>query len=328
MQLSVLITAYHYADLPTTVAPLLRDPATAEVIVVIDGSPDGSFETLRQMATTEPKLRPFYIENRGRPGASQFALDQAECDVVLSIDQDVLAHEGLVTGHAQLHAQAPNRVVVGYMPTTAPPRQPGSFVIDRYATEYEMNCESWEENPDRILGRFWGGNVSLPREALFAIGGYDSGVGLQYSHDQELGLRLQALGLEPVFDRRLRADHLFERSVDGYLKAARRQGRDLAIIGKVHPERSELPTWRQTNIGGRLRRIALRPRAYGAASSAGRQLLGWLGRAHLWAAELRLGAFLERLELQRGLQQGIRETASWPSAGTPEVGKRAAAVAR
>ena len=56
---------------------------------------------------------------------------------MLSLDQDVVAHEGLVSGHAARHAQAPGRVVLGYMPTVRPPRRPGSFVIERYADEYE-----------------------------------------------------------------------------------------------------------------------------------------------------------------------------------------------
>ncbi len=311
MQISVVITAYNYSELPTTLAPLLRDPATAEVVVVVDGSRDGSFETLQRMAADEPRLRPFFIENRGRTGASQFAVEQARCDVVLSVDQDVVAHEGLVSGHAALHAEAPGRVVLGYMPTIKPPRRPGSFVIERYADEYERVCTLWERDPRDVLRRLWGGNLSIARSALFAAGGWDAGVGLEYCHDRELGLRLLGVGLEPIFDRRLRADHRFERSIPGFLKAGRQQGRDLAIIGKLHPAHADLPRWRQTNLGGKLRRIALRPRASEAMLALAAPLLRGAGRLHLWRAEVRIGEFLERLEMQRGMQDGLRETSSW-----------------
>lgn len=321
MQISVAITAYNYAEeLGTTLAPLLRDPATAEVVVVVDGSRDGSFETLQRMAAEEPRLRPFFIENRGRTGAWQFAIDQTRCEIVLSLDQDVVAHEGLVSGHAALHAEAPGRVVLGYMPTVKPPRMPGSFVIERYADEYERVCALWERDPRAVLGRLWGGNLSIAARALSAAGGCDAGVGLEYCHDRELGLRLRNAGLEGIFDRGLRADHRFERSIPGFLKAGRQQGRDLAIIARLHPAaRADLPKWRRTNLGGKLRQIALRPRASQAMLALGAPLLRGVGRLHLWRAEVRIGEFLERLEMQRGMQAGSRETRTWsaPASAPP-----------
>jgi glycosyltransferase involved in cell wall biosynthesis len=315
MQISVVVTAYNYAEgLPTTLAPLVRDPATAEVVVVVDGSRDGSFEMLQRMAAGEPRLRPFFIENRGRTGALQFGVEQARCDVVLTLDQDVVAHEGLVSGHAALHAEVPGRVVLGYMPTTKPPRRPGSFVVERYADEYERVCALWERDPRDVLRRLWGGNLSIARRDLGAAGGCDAGVGLQYCHDRELGLRLLGVGLEAMFDRGLRAEHRFERSIPGFLKAGREQGRDLAIIGRLHPAaNADLPKWRRTNIGGKLRRLALRARAYKAMLALGVPLLRGVGRLHLWRAEVRIGEFLERLEMQRGMQDGLRETSSWPT---------------
>jgi glycosyltransferase involved in cell wall biosynthesis len=311
MQISVVIPAYNYSELPTTLAPLLRDPATAEVVVVVDGSRDGSFETLQRMAADEPRLRPFFIENRGRTGAWQFGMEQARCDIVLSLDQDVVAHEGLVSGHAALHAQAPNRAVLGYMPTIKPPHRPGSFVIERYADEYERARASWEQDPRNVLTRLWGGNLSIPRRELFAAGGCDAGVGLQYCHDRELGIRLLKVGLEPIFDRRLRAQHRFARSITGFLGAGRQQGRDMAIIARLHPDHAQFPRWRRSNLGGRLRRVAQRPRASQAMLALGVPALRCVGRLHLRRAEVRIGEFLERLELQRGMQDGIRETSSW-----------------
>jgi glycosyltransferase involved in cell wall biosynthesis len=280
-------------------------------VVVVDGSRDGSFETLQRLAVDEPRLRPFFIENRGRTGAWQFAVEQARCDIVLSLDQDVVAHEGLVSGHAAVHAQASRRVVLGYMPTIKPPRRPGSFVIEHYADEYEKVCESWDRDRRNVLTRMWGGNLSIRRRELFAAGGCDAGVGLQYCHDRELGLRLLEAGLEPIFDRRLRAEHRFERSITGLLTAGRQQGRDMAIIARLHPGHAEFPKWRRTNLGGKLRRVALRPRASRAMLTLGPPLLRGLGLLHLSRAETRTGEFLERLEQQRGMQDGIRESSTW-----------------
>jgi glycosyltransferase involved in cell wall biosynthesis len=83
MQLSVLIPTYNDAPLlAETIAPLLRDPATGEVIVVVDGSRDGSYELLLEMSRRDGRVRPLWIENRGRAGARQCALERAQHDVV------------------------------------------------------------------------------------------------------------------------------------------------------------------------------------------------------------------------------------------------------
>lgn len=316
MAISVLIPTYEDADrLERTLAPLLMDEAAAEVVVVVDGCRDGSLELLQTLAAGEPRLRPFFIENRGRPGARQFALEQARGDVVLMMDSDVVAHPGLVAGHARWHADGGERLVVGYMPAVVPARRAGTFVHELYAHHYESVCALYEANPAGVFHRLWGGNISLPRRALVAAGGCDVRVGVHYTDDLEMGIRLQEQGLEPVFDRRLRADHHFDRSVDGFLSTARHQGHDLVLIDRAYPGRgaAAIPQWRDSNAGGRLRRFARRPRGYPALARSGRRLLAGLGRLHLWHAESRLGAFLERLELQRGMQEQAREA----RAGSP-----------
>ena len=304
MSISVLIPTHNDAQvLPVTLAPLLGDPAAGEIVVVVDGSDDGSFELLQELAKYDPRLRPFHIENRGRPGARQFALEQARCDLVLMLDADVIAQDGLVGAHAAWHEHGAGRVVAGYMPTTVPPRRPGSFVLDLYAKHYEMVCDDWERDPDSILKALWGGNVSLPRAALEAAGGCDGRVGVTYADDLELGLRLRAVGLEPVFDRRLRAEHRVKRSVAGFLANHRRNGRDYAIVDRLHPGIVEFPKWRDAGAGGLLRRAARRPRGYGLISGLGRRVLSAAGALRLWTLETRLGMLLGSVEMQRGMQE-------------------------
>src|ERR1700727_434901 len=103
-QLSVLIPTYNDASLlPETLAPLLRDPATGEVLVVVDGSCDGSYKLLTDIARRDDRVRPFWIENRGHVGARQYGFEHARHDVLLMLDADVVASDGLVSGHAAWH---------------------------------------------------------------------------------------------------------------------------------------------------------------------------------------------------------------------------------
>jgi glycosyltransferase involved in cell wall biosynthesis len=305
--ISVLIPTFNDVDtLPATLEPLLRDPATGEVVVVVDGSRDGSLQLLQGLAERDRRVRPFYIENRGRPGARQFALEQARFDTVLMLDADVIAQEGLVSGHAAWHANGAQRLVAGYMPTTVPRRRPGSVVLELYSKHYEMVCEDWDRDPHTIFNALWGGNVSLPRAALEAAGGCDAGAGVTYADDLEMGLRLRQVGLEPVFDRRLRAEHRVRRSVDGFLANHRKNGRDYVIVDRLHPGIVEFPKWRDSGAGGLLRWLARRPRGYPLVSTVGRGVLWAAGRLRLWTLEGRLGMLLGSVEMQRGMLEQSR----------------------
>src|ERR1700724_3851972 len=113
MSLSVVISTYNDGPrLPRTIAPLLADPATDELIIVVDGSDDGTYEALQARARKDSRVRPFFIENRGRPAACQFGIEQARSDVGLLIDADVVAASAsFVTGHTRWHEDGVPRLV-------------------------------------------------------------------------------------------------------------------------------------------------------------------------------------------------------------------------
>jgi glycosyltransferase involved in cell wall biosynthesis len=304
-QLSILIPTYNdAAQLPATLSPLLSDPATGEVLVIVDGSRDGSYELLADQARRDERVRPFWIENRGQAGARQYGLERARHDVVLMLDADVVARDGLVSAHAKWHEEGTNRLVIGYMPPVVPPRRPGSFVIERYAHQYELACHGYERDPADRFGRLWMGNVSVGREALLAAGGFDAGAGLRYCDDNELGLRLAAANpdLEPVFDRGLLAEHRFERTVSGFLSTSRTFGRDLVRLERLHPGQARFPAWRASRSGAILSALVTRRRSYAWSRRAGVVSLACAGRAGRWTLERRLGALLDRLEVQRGIE--------------------------
>jgi glycosyltransferase involved in cell wall biosynthesis len=235
---SVVITTYNRRDrLIEVLEPVLSDPDALEVVVVVDACHDGSIELLEEIARDEPKLRPLMPErNVGQPRARCLGAQQARGDVVLSLDDDVIAEPGLVGGHRRHHAQRSHAVVLGYMPTETPPRHDaGQFATFEYAKAYEDHCAIYERDPDYVLDHLWGGNFSVRRDDfLAAVEGY--GFPLRYHEDRDLGLRLRRLGLEPVFDRALRASHRHERSFDSYLRDARSAGAGARMLSLLHPD--------------------------------------------------------------------------------------------
>lgn len=235
---SVIVPTHNRAaGLAEVVGPLLDDEAATEVLVVVDGSRDGSLGLLERMAVADDRLRPLFVEHGGKQAACEAALDLATGEVVLLVDDDVVARPGLVSGHARHHGAGSGLVVVGYMPAPLPARRrPGDAPAFLYAAEYEEHCSQIEVNPDLILLGLWGGNVSLRRSDCEAVGLDSPDFPDLYHEDQDFGIRCLEAGLRGVFDRSLAATHLHRRSAAAFLADARSQGAGQWLVHRLHPD--------------------------------------------------------------------------------------------
>ena len=235
---SVVVPTYRRRhNLRAVVEPLLADPALHELVVVVDGCRDGSLELLQEIAADHPQLVPVWTENQGGALARQEGIERSTGEVVLLLDDDVVAAPGLVTGHARHHAAADDLVVLGYMPTRPPaPGARGAFATRFYAEEYESVCDAYRRDPANVLLRLWGGNVSMRRANLDRVP-YHSGAYSRTNHsDRDFGLRCLKAGLRGVFDESLASTHEHVRPLDAFLRDARRQGAGRALVHADHAD--------------------------------------------------------------------------------------------
>jgi GT2 family glycosyltransferase len=234
---SVVIPTYNRRYLlPTIITPLLSDPGTGEIVVVVDGSADGSFEFLQQWALKEPLIKPLFIENCGESVARRRGVESARFDIVLLLDDDVEALPGLVTGHAERHRGEEKLVVLGYMPSPQPARPPRGFAPNTlYGSDYESTCQFYENNPELIFTRFWAGNVSLRRENALSVGDANE-VRLDYHEDLRFGLQCQHGGFTAAFDRSLASRHLHRRNLRQFSRDCRRSGAGRVQISREFPD--------------------------------------------------------------------------------------------
>jgi glycosyltransferase involved in cell wall biosynthesis len=232
---SVVVPTYNRrASLDAVVGPLLDDEATGEVIVVVDGSDDGSLELMRERAADDDRLRPIWTPHRGQATARAIGLDASRYSVALLIDDDVVAAPGLVTGHAAHHAGHPPLVVVGAMPVPERLQSEGGAPTRLYAAWYEQQTRAYRADPEEVLRSLWGGNVSLPRAAALRVGVANTAFDARYNEDREFGLRLLRAGLEGRFDPDLRAEHLYERSRARFLADAQATGEGTWLVHELH----------------------------------------------------------------------------------------------
>jgi glycosyltransferase involved in cell wall biosynthesis len=219
------------------VEALLDQVELMELIVVSDGSTDGTVEWAEERRRGDSRLRLVVQPTRG-VAARQAGLEAASGDIVLFLDDDVVAAPGLVAGHARHHCAQPNLLVAGYMPNEWRRLPRGQRGVARvYRTAYERTCERYEREPDHILLGFWAGNFSLRRTDGMRVGLLSTQIPPEVrEEDREFGIRCFRAGLQGRFDRALHAEHLYSRDLTSFRRDCRRSGSARPVIHELHPD--------------------------------------------------------------------------------------------
>ena len=229
--IGAVFATYNRADLAKQAAvALLQDPELSQLIVVDDGSSDDTIKVLG--AIDDPRFTLVtQVQNTGRTDARLTGIKQMTTDIVILLDDDVVAKPGLVKAHLAQHNNSshPQLLVIGYMPVETNSSTPAISRI--YATEYEGAVAEYTTS-SAILNKFWGGNVSLAKEPLIRFSEQLSS-DLSFHEDQQLGRLAKDAGFEAVFDKTARAAHMHGRSTEGFVKDAINRGHACAEAGQL-----------------------------------------------------------------------------------------------
>jgi glycosyltransferase involved in cell wall biosynthesis len=219
---------------------VLADPATTEVIVVLDGPDPDTVALVERLIQEDARLRlerverdPERLERGGQ--AREKGVLLATSEVILALDDDVVPRPGLVSGHATRHAAEDDVVVLGAMPVVTAASSGDDVTARIYGGSYNRACRRYENDADAILEGLWGGNLSIRRrDWLKAVEQPRAAAG--YHADLELGLLLKRAGLRGVFDPQLRADHVYRRSRRDFVRDAQSSGAGRVRLLLQHPE--------------------------------------------------------------------------------------------
>lgn len=260
--------------LSEAIAAVLADPATSEVVVVLDESSGATVDGDRLMerfVASDPRVRTMRTPAGDEDLLSlQVARDAgaefATSEVILSLDDDVVLEPGAVGGHARSHTEAEGQVLLGYMPVVSSEKWPHSSATIRFYSEsYEYTCDRYEADPGVILRQLWCGNVSLRRSDWLAA--IDRPRLRCWGHDdQELGLLFLRQGLQGRIDRSLRGGHWYGRSLPAFVERAERAVQGQAKLRAANPDLLEEPP-----VGR-----GKRERVSGPVLWLSRSSLGWL----------------------------------------------------
>jgi glycosyltransferase involved in cell wall biosynthesis len=164
-------------------------PDSFEVIVIDDGSTDGSTDTL-DAAAGRATLRVLRQENRGRAAARNAGAAQARGRVLLFLDADVWATPGLVSAHLAHYATRRDLGVQGRW-RDHPDSLTTMFMRARNVIPDTTVRRREGMSPYHVVTR----NFSVDAEAFHRIGGFDEAFHGYGWEDIELGFRMVRQGI-------------------------------------------------------------------------------------------------------------------------------------
>lgn len=226
LSLSVVILSYNrWSVLARTLGALLADPsmAGAEVIVVDNGSTDGSAQRVRERF---PRVRLVALDENLGVEAFNRGVATASGEALLILDDDATPAEGAIERALDLLSRRPELGAVALHP-----RHPESRASEWPFGEGRSPCDDWP-----VMGC-----ANLVRRAAWArVGGYCPQFFL-YRNDTDLAMSLLEAGWGVHFDPALVAWHdspaaakksvrWFELATRNWVWLCRRHGRGLSAV--------------------------------------------------------------------------------------------------
>ncbi len=239
-----------------TLADQSIHPDRYEVVVIDDGSTDGTGEMIAELEVPY-RLTYGYQEHAALATARNHGIRLCRGAVMLYIDDDVLADHHLLEEHLRSH-QAFGRCVVNgwvnHVETAEIPEKP-KFTMADISTSF-----------------FWTSNVSVKTEDLRQAGLFDESFKEYGWEDQELGLRLMAIGVVRKTNYKAIGYHIKKppttSNIEGALRQAEAKARTALHYIRLHPrQRTRFSTgthpprlaWAAfTNLGGVLEKYCRR----------------------------------------------------------------------
>ncbi|NEP50285.1 MAG: glycosyltransferase [Moorea sp. SIO3C2] len=157
-----------------------------EVVLVDDGSTDGTLDWLTAHGDQFPHVRSFAQNHAGPAAARNLGVKQALGEIIIFIDSDLVVTEHFLQSHADALVKAEQRLGCDRLFTYG-------WVINT------CNFDDPTSEPYKITdfsaAYFATGNVAIARKWLLEAGLFDTRFQLYGWEDLELGVRLKQLGL-------------------------------------------------------------------------------------------------------------------------------------
>ena len=291
-------------------------PESFEVIVIDDGSSDGTPAFLESVATRFSR-RSLRLEGVGAATARDAGIGHARGRICLFLDDDVVAERDCLAAHVAAHGSEERVVGIGALSQQPPSGR--DWYAEAFARGWNAHYARLEERP-AAWSDCYAGNLSVSRAALLAAGGYSADGEL--GKDVELGFRLQRSGFSLRYIPGARAVHDDQKGRRGLLEDLRRHGATYPRLAELPPEMApKLLGWfnAATPREVALRRLLIALRAPPGAIAALGAAMG-PDRQEFWYGVVWRFAFWRSVRKQLSRAHWRELTRRLPSEGAAAVG--------
>ena len=160
-----------------------------EVVLVDDGSTDGTLEWLESHKSEFPHVRSHSQDHMGPAAARNLGVEQAHGDTIIFIDSDLVVTEHFLQAHADALVQGQEKLGSDRLFTYG-------WVIN--TCNFDNPTSEPYKLTDFSAAYFATGNVAIARKWLLKAGLFDTRFQLYGWEDLELGVRLKQLGLKLI----------------------------------------------------------------------------------------------------------------------------------
>lgn len=208
-----------------------------EVVIVIDGGTDGTPEMLESLSLPFT-LRTIRQQQSGPSVARNRGAQEADGDILIFLDDDLLPVPGLIHEHLRVHDLDARAVVLGRFLAARGEKKGGWNVWEeRILDRHYRRLETGKRTP--AGRRLYSGNFSIGKDLFLDAGGFDAT--LKRGEDVELGLRLESRGLRFHFNPAAAAVHRGYRSFASWCISAYMYGRCDVELSQVRGHDDVLP---------------------------------------------------------------------------------------
>jgi GT2 family glycosyltransferase len=216
---SVIIPSYNpTVKLPETLDKLvLQSSFIDELIIIIDNNSYSDFaKLLAEKYASTLNIKIFPQPNSGRAISRNRGAELSLGDIIIFLDDDMLAENNLIEKHIQYHLKNPGIIVSGngYRNPIDTKYDFGRFLITmekgwrKYGTETrEITLQKFD---------FTACNMSLPKSIFKQLGGFDT----RFSDGEDFDFAVRAIqqNIKIIYDSTLLAWHNDWPEIDKYIK--------------------------------------------------------------------------------------------------------------
>ena len=249
--ITVIIPTYNRKDILRKALHAYKDQTLSqdrfEIIIVDDGSTDGTRDVVAELAKTQPNIRYFPQPHGGPAKSRNSGIEKASSGLILFTGDDCIPDKNLLREHLSLHEAGDAIAVLGHI-DWHPDLEITPF-MNYINIDTQFSYPKIKETPENVpFGYFYTSNISIPGKYLELAGVFDTDFTEAVWEDVELGYRICKSGVRIVYNPKAITYHYHAVGIEDYIQRQVRAGRAAAILYKKHPEMAE--SLRVTKVAG------------------------------------------------------------------------------